>query len=118
MLCPNTRQSLDCGHSIALPKLNPLTILNPQDCCKTADRTGQDLQAYSGDGGAGLLSLREDKALHEPVVTSVDRRHPLLLQFRPWPLAAAAGASQPADAPANSASTIEPGTIAAGACIT
>ena len=71
---------------------------------------------YGGDGGAGLLSLREDKALHEPVVTSVNRRHPLLAQFRPWPLAAAAGASQPADAPsAEAAAATEPGTIPAGA---
>jgi len=73
-------------------------------------------QAYGGDGGAGLLSLREDKALHEPVVTSVNRRHPLFTQFRPWPLAAAAGASQPADAPAAEAAPAEPGTIPAGVC--
>ena len=72
------------------------------------------LQAYGGEGGAGLLSLREDKALHEPVVTSVNRRHPLFMQFRPWPLAAAAGASQPADAAAADAAPAEPGTIPAG----
>ncbi len=74
------------------------------------------LQAYGGDGGAGLLSLREDKALHEPVVTSVNRRHPLFAQFRPWPVAAAAGALQPADAAAADAAPAEPGTIPAGVC--
>ena len=73
-------------------------------------------QAYGGDGGAGLLSLREDKALHEPVLTSVNRRHPLFAQFRPWPLAAAAAASQPADAAAAGAAPAESGTIPAGVC--
>lgn len=57
------------------------------------------MQAH-GQAGSKLLTVREGGAAGDVMVTSVDRRHPLLTGHRPWSPDECAGSAPPPPPPA------------------
>mmetsp|Transcript_15257 Transcript_15257/g.46101 ORF Transcript_15257/g.46101 Transcript_15257/m.46101 type:complete len:494 (+) Transcript_15257:1164-2645(+) len=92
---PMTGAALWAGH--ILPSRRAVTTLELK--ASSHKKLSKLLQAH-GQAGSKLLTVREGGAAGDVMVTSVDRRHPLLTGHRPWSPDECAGSAPPPPPPA------------------